>query len=75
MGPYFPIDLGAGLTQDPPPTNISKLIKDVCFRFACFSCLIEKVAVLAFLIKKKKALSLQLIQEVGVGGLHTSAHM
>lgn len=44
-------------------------------RFACFSCLIERVAVFAFIVKKKK-LSPLLIHEVGVGAVaHFSKHV
>ena len=53
---YFPIDLGAGLTRDPLG-NSSKLIKDVCLRFACFSCLIEKVAVWVFIVKEGESVT------------------
>ena len=55
---HFPIDLDAGITRDPGGGgrggDISKLIKDVCLRFACFSCLIERVAIFAFIVKKKR---------------------
>lgn len=56
--------------------NISKLITDVCLRFAFFLAGLKELPFSLLLLRKKEKLSPLLIHEVGVGGVaHFNKHV